>query len=222
MIRTEADIERELAALLQLDASLQGVLTEAGTVSLRLTPPGLGGLLSVIMGQQVSRASAMAIFERLAARVDVDDPAALALLTDDDLKLAGLSRAKMRTLRAIAAACLDGRLDLARIAVAEPEAALAELVALHGIGPWTAECHLLFSIGHCDIFPAGDLALQVAVARAFALPARPSQQALSRLAERWRPHRSIAARLFWAYYAAIIRRDTTPGVKSATARGMNE
>lgn len=210
MILSDEDLAREFAALALLDPALGPVMTAAGTVPLRQTPGGLKGLAGVLVGQQVSRASAAAIFKRLETIIDLDDPAAILQATEADFRAAGMSRGKQETLCGIAAACLSGALDFERMASREPAAAITELTALRGIGAWTAECFLLFSAGHPDIFPAGDLALQVAVAEALGWPARPKEKALAALAARWAPHRSAAARLFWAYYAAVNRRDATP------------
>ncbi|WP_185983752.1 DNA-3-methyladenine glycosylase family protein [Aureimonas mangrovi] len=210
MIETEDDIERALDALRAADPRLVKVVEIAGIVPLRRSEAGLPGFVSTIVAQQVSRASAAAIFGRLAALVALDDAAALLAATDDDFRIAGLSRPKQRTIRAIAAAIADGRLDLGRIARADAPEAIAEMTAVHGIGVWTAECHLLFAHGHEDVFPAGDLALQVAVAHAFDMPERPKEKALRAIAALWSPHRAVAARLFWAYYHAITRRDAAP------------
>lgn len=210
MIRTEDDIRAGLEALRRLDPRLDGVIAAAGTVPLRRSPAGLRGLAGTIVGQQVSKASAAAIFGRLCQVCDLDDPAAIHAASDEDLRLAGLSGSKQRTLRALADACLSGALDFERLARAEPAQAIAELVVLRGIGVWTAECYLLFSAGHPDVFPSGDLALQVAVGHALRLPERPKQKAVALIAADWSPHRSVAARLFWAYYGATVRRDATP------------
>lgn len=211
MIRDENDIRTALDELRKADPRLVRVVEIAGEVPLRLSAPGLPGLCATIVAQQVSRASADAIFARLAAAVDLADPRALLAAGEDTLRAAGLSRPKQRTLLAIASAAAEGRLDFTRIARAEAPAAMAELTAVHGIGLWTAECHLLFAHGHPDIFPAGDLALQIAVAHAFALPERPKEKTLRALAEPWSPHRAVAARLFWAYYHAVTRRQAAPG-----------
>ncbi|WP_082537337.1 MULTISPECIES: DNA-3-methyladenine glycosylase family protein [unclassified Aureimonas] len=210
MIRTEADIARELAALLAIDPSLHPVAERAGALPLRVSPPGLRGLIGTMIGQQVSRASATAILGRLSALADLDDPAAILSLGDAEMRAAGLSRAKERTLLAIGAAAASGALDMDALSRAPPDEAIAALVQLPGIGPWTAECFLLFSLGHPDIFPAGDLALQVAVGHVLGRADRPSARETMRLAGAWAPHRSIAARLFWAFYATLTRRDAAP------------
>ncbi|BDA86163.1 DNA-3-methyladenine glycosidase [Aureimonas sp. SA4125] len=215
MILTEDDIARELAALSLIDPRLAALVEIAGPLPVRATPGGLRGLIGMVVGQQVSRASAVAILTRLGAAMDLDDPRSILAATDADFRFAGMSRVKERTALALAEACLDGRLDFARITELSPDAAIGELIALPGIGPWTAECFLLFSAGHPDIFPAGDLALQIAVAHGLGLAERPKPKPLVALARDWAPHRSAAARLFWGYYAVLTRRDAAP-VDAAT------
>ncbi len=229
-IRTEADVSAGLEALIALDPRLGPVADRAGPLPLRRLTGGLGGLVGIVIGQQVSRASADAIRERLHAEFDPGDAQALAQADDEAFRRAGLSRPKQRTMRALATATIDGRLDFARLERLSAEDAIAELVAVPGIGPWTAECYLLFCAGHPDVFPSGDLALQIAVGHAFAepeflaerapsapveplaesIPLRPTAKDVAAMAEAWSPHRAVAARLFWAYYAAITRRDATP------------
>nr|WP_182085527.1 DNA-3-methyladenine glycosylase 2 family protein [Aureimonas sp. ME7] len=210
MIRTEADVERGLARLRAIDPRMEAVCLVAGEVPLRAGQPGFAGLAATVVAQQVSRASADAIFARLALAVDLAEPAAVLAAPPETFRRVGLSAAKERTLLALARAIGDGSLNLARIERAEPDDAIAELVALPGIGRWTAECYLLFALGHPDIFPAGDLALRVAVGHALGVPARPSEREVVRIAAAWRPVRSLAARLLWRYYHAITRRDAAP------------
>ncbi|WP_062228291.1 DNA-3-methyladenine glycosylase family protein [Aureimonas frigidaquae] len=219
MIRQDEDLADGLAALVALDARLGPIAAQAGVLPLRKGLQAMPGLISVMVAQQVSRASAAAIFERLAGLVDLTDAAAILALDDAQFRQAGLSRAKERTLLAIAAAVITGTLDFERVAQAEVAAALRELTAIPGIGPWTAESYLLFSLGHADVFPAGDLALQIAVADGLGLEGRPSDKALRAIAEFWSPYRSVAARLFWAYYATITRRDAAP---AAMAEGFTK
>ena len=209
-IRDEADIAVRLAALVDVDPRLAEIARTAGPLPLRLLEPGLSGLVGIVVGQQVSRASATAILTRLTGELDTNDAAALRNAGDETFRRAGLSRPKQRTMRALGAAVMEGRLDFDRIADLPAAPALAELAAVSGIGPWTAECYLLFCAGHPDVFPSGDLALQVAIGHAFDEPARPNAKAVATLAEAWSPHRAVAARLFWAYYAAITRRDAVP------------
>ena len=129
---------------------------------------------------------------------------------DATLQGCGLSRPKIRTLRAIAETVDAGQLDFDRLGTGSVEEAFQSLVAVKGIGPWTADLYLLFCLGHADAFPAGDLALQEAARMGFDLPERPSAQTLTGLAEAWRPWRGVAAKLLWAYYGAMKRRIGEP------------
>ncbi|WAJ29822.1 DNA-3-methyladenine glycosylase family protein [Antarcticirhabdus aurantiaca] len=211
MILTDADVAAGLDALVRLDPRLAPVVEGAGPVPLRRAEPGLAGLVATVVAQQVSRASASAILGRLREAVEISRAAAILDAEDEVLRRAGLSAAKIRTLRAAALAMSEGRLDFARIERAEPAAAVSELVALPGIGLWTAECFLLFSLGHPDVFPAGDLALRLAVADGLALSdARPKEASVAEIARVWSPHRSVAARLFWRHYHVVTRRDAAP------------
>lgn len=210
IIRDEGDIERGLAALLELDPRLRLVAAEAGAVPLRLREPGFEGLAHIIVSQVVSRASADAIWGRMTARLGSVTADGYAGLEPDAWRSFGLSRIKHDTLARVADAVVGGDLDLHALSAESPEKALSELMAIKGIGPWTAEVYLMFCGGHADVFPAGDVALQAAVGMAFGHEERPLAKALAREAAVWAPWRSVAARLFWAYYAAKTRRDALP------------
>ena len=176
---------------------------------LRRREPGFEGLAAIIVSQQVSTASANAIFAKVKAAFPTLDAAAIAGAADEDLRACGLSGPKQRTLRAIAAAVAEGQLDIEALAHAEADAAHASLCAIKGIGPWTADVFLLFCLGHADAFPAGDLALQEGAKIALDLPERPDVKTLTVLAERWRPLRGVAAHALWALYGAARRRAST-------------
>jgi DNA-3-methyladenine glycosylase II len=210
VISNEKDIEEGLAALLVLDPRLVAIAREAGSVPLRLREPGFAGLAHIIVSQMVSRASAEAIWRRMQPESGLLSAETYILLHPEAWREFGLSRAKADTLTRIAQAVASGRINLHELVQKPPGEALAELVAQKGIGPWTAEVYLMFCGGHVDVFPAGDVALQAAVAAAFGLAERPPAKALAGLAEIWSPWRSVAARLFWAYYAAKMRRDVLP------------
>jgi DNA-3-methyladenine glycosylase II len=209
-IATDIDVRNGLAALLASDPRLVPIAGVAGPVPLRRRAADFEGLAQIVTGQQVSVASASAIFARLQALVTPLAAGQLNRVTDADLAGAGLSRPKIRTLRAVTAACLDG-LDLADLAEAPAEEAHQRLCTIKGIGRWTADIFLLFCAGHPDIFPSGDLALQIAVHEALDLPGRPSPKELDALAMAWAPHRAVAARLFWAWYKVRKQgRETLP------------
>jgi DNA-3-methyladenine glycosylase II len=210
MIKTEADIAAGLVDLALLDARLFSIIDKAGTVPLRRLPPGYRGLAGIIVAQMVSRASADAIWRRLEEAAGDITPHHILGLTDETCRAIGLSRAKTDTLRRAAEAVDRGELDLEAVCHMEAAAATRQLTAIKGIGRWTADVYLLFCGGHPDIFPSGDIALQNAVAHALGLEVRPSPQELDRIAEIWSPWRGISARLFWAYYAREMRRETAP------------
>jgi len=210
MIRTEADVATGLVDLALLDARLFTIIGKAGPVPLRRLPPGYRGLAGIIVAQMVSRASADAIWRRLEEAAGDITPHHILDLGDDECRAIGLSRAKAETLRRAAEAVDRGDLDLDAICHMEATAATRKLTAIKGIGRWTADVYLLFCGGHPDIFPSGDIALQNAVAHAFGLATRPSPQELDRIAEGWSTWRGVSARLFWAYYAREMRRETAP------------
>ena len=209
-IDTEADIAAGLGVLLAADPRLVAVAAAAGPLPLRRRAGGYAGLASIVVSQQLSTASASAIWGRLAAAYDPFTPQALIRARSDRLARLGLSAAKIRALKEIARAIAGGALDCDALPDMAADAAHQSLCAIHGIGPWTADIYLLFCLGHPDAWPAGDLALQEAARLAFALPARPTHKEIVVLAEPWRPWRGVAARLLWAYYRAIKQRDAVP------------
>jgi len=196
-----------LDALVALDPRLGTVRARAGEVSLRTGPKGFAGLARVICGQQLSTASAAAIWARVAALPGAADPAGFLQLDEPTLRTAGLSRGKVVSMRAAAEAALSGALDFAGVEGMTAEAAIAHLTAIKGVGPWTAELYLLFSVGHPDIFPAGDLALKKAVMDGLGLDLLPSTKALIGIAALWSPHRGAAALLFWRYFRVLFKRE---------------
>ncbi|WP_413710389.1 DNA-3-methyladenine glycosylase family protein [Rhizobium sp. Rhizsp82] len=210
IIRNEGDVEQGLSELLRLDPRLSIVAADAGPLPLRLREPGFAGLAHIIVSQMVSRASAEAIWRRMLPADGELTAETYVMLHDEAWREFGLSRAKATTLSGIANAVAAGHLDLTALSVLPPSEALQALTALNGVGPWTAEVYLMFCCGHADIFPSGDVALQNAVAAAFGLAQRPPAKALAAMAEAWSPWRSVAARLFWAYYAKKLGRGLVP------------
>jgi DNA-3-methyladenine glycosylase II len=173
-----------------------------GDLPLRREEDGFAALLRAIVGQQVSVASARAIWGRLDG-AGLTEAAAMAAATDEDLRAVGLSRQKARYGRALAQAGIDFN-GLRSLPDAE---VVAQLVAVPGIGVWTAEIYAMFALGRADIFAPGDLALQEAARMLFGLERRPSDKALRAMAERWSPWRSVAARILWAYYRVAKERE---------------
>lgn len=194
-IRNASDLARGAAALVACEPRFGPVLDHVGTLPLRLRPDGFATLLNAIVSQQVSTASAAAIWARMEAS-GLTTPKALAAADDAALRAAGLSRPKQRYARALAEADLD--YDALRDTT--PDHVVAQLTALPGIGVWTAEIYAKFALGHADVFAAGDLALQEATRILFDLPDRPSEKALRVQAEAWSPWRAVAARALWAFY----------------------
>jgi DNA-3-methyladenine glycosylase II len=212
IIETDADLRLGVRALRRMCPHLRSVYERTGNPPLRRHPPGFEGLARIIVGQQLSIASAEAIWGRLIRAVRPMKHEAFLALTDDELRAAGLSRGKVRTLRAVSSAMENG-LDLEALAGA-PEGDVHEaLTAVPGIGPWSADIFLLFCLGRADAFAAGDLALQTAVRDALNLKERPSREALLSIAERWRPWRGVAAHMLWADYKLAAKR--RKGLKSA-------
>jgi DNA-3-methyladenine glycosylase II len=173
-----------------------------GLPPLRLRADGFAALFDAIVSQQVSVKAADAIWGRLEA-AGLTDPAALLLASDEDLRACGLSRQKVRYARALAGAGID----FDGLRVTPTDQVIATLVALPGIGPWTAEIYAMFSLGRADVFAPGDLALQEAMRRLFGLEARPTEKAARAMAAAWSPWRSVAARLLWAYYRVEADRE---------------
>ena len=206
-LETQSDLEEAVHALVKRDPRLRPVLEIAGMPALRRREPGFAGLAHIVCGQQLSTASAAAIWGRLSAAFDPFDHEALRRARADRLGRLGLSAAKIKTLKHIARELGAGRLNLDVLANEDADAAHATLTALPGIGPWTADVYLLFCLGHGDAWPAGDLAVQEAVKVGLGLATRPTAKQIMPLAEGWRPLRGAAAHLWWSYYRVLKKRE---------------
>ena len=191
------DLEEGMVVL-SADPILAGAYAQTGPLPLRLRPDGFAGLLHIIVGQQVSTASASAIWTRIEA-AGLQDESRVIQATEEDLTNVGLSRPKIRYAKALA----EARLDYNGLRGQSDAEVKETLCALKGIGPWTADVYLMFCLGRRDIFAPGDLALQEAARVLYNLPARPSPAELTQMAEAWSPWRSVAARLFWSYYRIL-------------------
>jgi DNA-3-methyladenine glycosylase II len=209
-IRTDAELDAALAALRAADQRFAEALTLAGRPPLRKRDDGFAGLAAIVVSQQLSTASAKAIWGRVSAALDPLDAAAILRARAPKLARAGLSAPKIRTLKAIAKAVSRGEIDLPALARMPADDAHTALTALHGIGPWTADIYLLFCLGHADAWPAGDLALQESARLLFKLASRPTAKEMQPLAEPWRPWRGAAAYTLWAYYRVAKQRDGAP------------
>lgn len=199
-IETDADVIEGLAHLCAYDPVLLQARKAVDAVRLRRSAAGFKGLSRIVMGQQLSVHAADAIATRLEARLDPFTPKKLLRMREATLRTCGLSGPKIRAMRSIAQALDERQLDLEALPEMAPEDAISHMTCVKGIGPWTAEIYLLFCVGHADIFPAGDLALQVAWQDLAQLDARPSSRELAATASNWRPWRGVAARLLWSYY----------------------
>jgi DNA-3-methyladenine glycosylase II len=209
-IHTETDLDHAIARLIDTDPRFGAILARAGRPPLRRRADGFAGLASIVVSQQLSTASAKAIWERLNQAFDPFDHSAVLRARATRLARAGLSAPKIRALKAIAKAIDRGDLDLPALVDKPAEEAHAALTAVHGIGPWTADIYLLFCLGHADAWPAGDLALQEAARLVLALKTRPTAKEMGPLAESWRPWRGAAACMLWTYYRAAKQRDGAP------------
>ena len=206
-LNTQADLENAVHALVKQDPRLKPVFEIAGMPALRRREPGFAGLAAIVCGQQVSTASAAAIWGRVSAAFDPFHHDALKKARTDRLGRLGLSGAKIKTLKNLARELAAERLNLEVLANEDADLAHNTLTALHGIGPWTADVYLLFCLGHGDAWPAGDLAVQEAVKIGLGLKTRPTAKAMAPLAEPWRPLRGAAAHLWWSYYRVLKKRE---------------
>jgi DNA-3-methyladenine glycosylase II len=194
-----------LDALSQREPAIAAAITRAGYPEPRIRARGYATLLRTIVGQQVSTKAAESVWRKLEGIVgSLDDPGNIARASDEQLREAGLSRQKASYARSLADEVTSERLDLDNLPV-DDEEAIAALVRVKGIGRWSAEVYLLFAEGRPDIWPAGDLAVQVEIGRILGHETRPSEQLTRALAEAWRPHRGAAAIFAWHHYAADMK-----------------
>ncbi len=202
IITSDACVTRGAQWLAEQDEAMARAYALTGPLPLRLKPDGFAELLSAIVSQQVSVASARAIWGRMVA-AGMDDPANILPASDEDLRAIGLSRQKVKYARALA----EAEIDFIALRTAPDAEIVKTLTAVSGIGVWTAEIYAMFSLGRADIFPAGDLALQEAARDLYGLPERPKDRALRQMAQRWSPWRSVAARMLFAYYHVAKQRE---------------
>lgn len=195
----EESLPEALAALGRLDPDCARALAEVGPPPLRFRPPGFATLLRIIVAQQVSLAAAAAIWGRLEAACEPLQPECLLALPDEALRTAGLSRQKVVYARSLSEKLLAGELATPVLETLDDEAAIAAISSVKGLGRWSAEVYLLFSLGRPDVWPADDVGLMMGAQKLKRLPARPDARAMRSLAEPWRPYRAVAARLLWHY-----------------------
>jgi DNA-3-methyladenine glycosylase II len=208
-LNSQAELEGAVTALVKQDPRLRPILDLTGMPALRRREPGFAGLAHIVCGQQVSTASAAAIWGRVSAAFDPFHHDALRKARTDRLGRLGLSAAKI--LKNLARELAAERLNLEVLANEDADAAHNTLTRLHGIGPWTADVYLLFCLGHGDAWPAGDLAVQEAIKIGLGLKTRPTAKEMAPLAEPWRPLRGAAAHLWWSYYRVQKKREGVIG-----------
>jgi DNA-3-methyladenine glycosylase II len=203
MVRTTESLHKSLDALAKREKAFAKVLKDHGRPEPRVSEPGVETLLRTIVGQQVSVAAARSMWNKLSAKfgqpVDLN---VLLSASDEEMREAGMSRQKAGYLRSLAGLVLSGELDLAHLPE-DDEEAITELVRIKGIGRWSAEIYLLFAEGRHDVWPAGDLAVQIQIGKLLGLEGKPSEKQLRELAEKWRPHRGAAAVLAWHSYNSV-------------------
>lgn len=195
LIETEACVAEGADWLAKAEPRFAAALELTGPLPLRRRPDGFGQLLSAIVSQQVSVASARAIWTKLEEAGAVT-PEAVLQYDQDGLRDLGLSRQKAR----YACALAEAGIDYDALRQASNDEVIKALTAVTGIGVWTAEIYAMFSLGRADVFAPGDLALQESARVLFDLPERPKEKPLRQMAEAWSPWRSVAARALWAYY----------------------
>jgi DNA-3-methyladenine glycosylase II len=210
LLESDEVLKRGLEALTRTDPVMRGLVARGAVPTLRRRPPGFEGLAWIVTGQQLSTASAAAIWKRVRDLFEAVSPERFLRLSDDALRGAGLSAGKIRTLRAAATEIVEGRLPLGELHDRPADEAHRILTGVKGIGPWTADVYLLFCLGHPDAFPSGDLAVQEAARLAYGLEKRPDPKALTAIAERWRPWRGVAAKVLWSYYRIARAREGSP------------
>ena len=197
-------LRRGVDALAAAEPKVAAVLAAIGYPEPRINQRGAVTMMRAIVGQQVSVASAASVWNKFEALVgDTGNFAHIATLSDETMRTAGLSRQKAGYIRSLAGLVASGQLDFDNLPD-DDEAAIAALVAVKGIGRWSAEIYLLFAEGRSDIWPAGDLAIQIALGRVLGLEARPTEKATRELVERFRPHRGALAVFLWHHYNTAV------------------
>jgi DNA-3-methyladenine glycosylase II len=205
MVKSVESIKAAVDELAKREQAFARALKAIGYPEPRTGDRGYVTLLRTIVGQQVSIAAARSIWANLEAAVggDASDPAKLLATSDEQLRAAGLSRQKIAYAKSLAELVAAGELDLHNLPE-DDEEAIAQLIQVKGIGRWSAEIYLLFAEGRPDVWPAGDLAVQVAIGRILGLADRPSEKQIREYAEKWRPHRGAAAVFAWHHYRTAV------------------
>ena len=199
IIKNLSDIDEGVASLIKIEPKFRIAVEKSSPIPLRRKPAGFAPLLQAIVGQQISVAAAAGIWKRIEA-ANATTPDAILAMSDDALRECGLSRPKVKYAKAIAEAVETKSLCFDFCRDAPVDEAIKMLTAVKGVGSWTAEIYLMFSVGRADVFASKDLALQESARRLFGLDARPTNVEMAAMAEVWSPWRAVAARILWAYY----------------------
>jgi DNA-3-methyladenine glycosylase II len=224
-IATRAHLDQAVAELLAADKRLHPLMQRAGELPFHARrAEGFEALVSIVTSQQLSVAAADTIFGRVKAKIVPFTPAQVLAASAETLRACGLSAPKQKHMKSIAQAILDGTLDLERLRKMPDEDARAHLIAIKGIGPWTADIYLMASLGRADIWPVGDVGLQAAIHRALNLRKRPNEKQMEKLSKLWRPWRTVAARMFWIHEDLIRKekRDAEAARKAARKKGKTD
>ena len=185
-----------IAFLSKADKRLEAMFKKVNSIPLRLRNPGFANLVSAIVSQQISVAAADAILKRMGSEM-LSSESKIINATDEELKQMGLSRQKISYVRSLA----EARIDYKAFEHMGSAEIIEKLTEVKGIGQWTAEIYLMFSLGRADIFAAGDLALQEGIRILYDLPDRPNEKAMREISSNWKPWRAVAARGLWAFYS---------------------
>lgn len=218
---TPKRLQEGLAHLATVDPDMARAIAEVGHPPMRTSDPGFATLLRSIMGQQVSVHAARSIWEKLNRLVSPMTPETMMMASDATLREAGLSAQKARYAKALAADIVEKRLDFDGVHLMEDEAAIAELSKALGVGRWTAEIYLMFALGRVDIMPGNDLGLITAAGHLKGLRKRPDEKKLRRMAEQWKPWRSVASLVLW-HYRHNMPDWSEPGQKKAASKAAKK
>lgn len=195
--------------LVRRDAVLKGLIRAVGPCTLQHDPDHFSVLVRSIISQQISTRAAKAIGARLLEKVRRFQPRHILVASDDTLREAGLSQAKRLALRDLAEKCQNGTVPLKKLAAMDDEDVIETLVQVRGIGPWTAEMFLIFSLGRLDILPLGDFGLRSGMHKHYALPDLPRKEAMVKLAQPWQPYRSIGTWYIWRSFGFVPQSQET-------------
>ena len=204
-IENTQQLDEHINALIVIEPRFLPIYKQVGIPSLRHNVGGFEQLMRAMVGQQLSVAAASSIWQRL-LDADLTNPQAIIIATDKDLRAQGLSKQKTRYIRSL----VDHEIDFAALAIMPDEEVIKMLTAVIGIGRWTAEMYLLFSLKRADVLAVDDLAIKVAAMELLGLTERPTPKQLKNLTQDWSPHRSAASLLLWSYYGLLRNQTAVP------------